>query len=52
MEGYGEMRGKGGRGKGKGERGDEFFPSAQCPMLHAPCPMPHAQCPITINLAV
>ncbi|WP_143861739.1 histidine kinase [Nostoc linckia] len=30
-----------------GRWGDEFFPSALCPMPHAPCPMPHAPCPFT-----
>ncbi|WP_143873471.1 hypothetical protein [Nostoc linckia] len=39
----------GSRGDGEqGRWGDEFFPSAQCPMPHAPCPMPHAPCPIPI----
>ncbi|WP_180267636.1 histidine kinase [Nostoc linckia] len=26
-----------------GSKGDEFFPSAPCPMPHAQCPMPNAQ---------
>jgi len=29
-----------------GGRGDEFFPSAPCPMPHTQCPMPNAPCPM------
>jgi hypothetical protein len=26
--------------EGEREKGEEFFPHAQCPMPHAPCPLP------------
>ncbi|WP_143864447.1 histidine kinase [Nostoc linckia] len=29
-----------------GRWGDEFFPSAPCPMPNAQCPMPNDQCPM------